>query len=137
MALAMLPWLCAATQVRAAPCDAPAPIVFPRGGFAAQVTGASPRGTAECWTLEARAGQHLYAQVQSPGNNVVFQIYLPGSGIIEGSPTPGSRPLHKSGSEGKDARSFSGELPETGAYLFVLGAQWGGSEYKLQVKVTK
>jgi hypothetical protein len=87
--------------------------------------------------LEARAGQQLHAQVKSPGGNVVFQIYRPGSGIIAGTPTPGSQPLDKSVSEGKDARFFSGKLPETGVYLFVLGARWGGSEYNLRVKVTK
>src|SRR5215471_63238 len=135
--LAMAASLCGATLARAAPCDAPTPIVFAPGTDSAEVRGASPRGTPDCWTLQARAGQHLSAQVQSPGNNVVFQIYRPGSTIIEGAPTPESKPLHKSVSEGKDARSFSGKLPETGAYLFVLGARWGGSEYKFQVKVTK
>ena len=108
-----------------------------RGASAAEVTGASPRGTPECWTLQAHSGQHLSARVTSPGDNVVFQIYRPGSAITEGAPAPGSKPLDPSVSEGKDARAFSGKLPETGAYLFVLGPKWGGSEYKLQVEVTK
>jgi hypothetical protein len=134
---AALQVLYAVQLAHAAPCDAPAPIVFAHGAVAAEVTGATPRGIQECWTLEARAGQHLYAQVKSPGDNVVFQIYRPGSGMIEGTPTPGSKPLDNSVSEGKDARFFSGKLPETGAYLFVLGPRWGSSEYKLQVKITK
>jgi hypothetical protein len=136
-ALATLLLLCTTIHVRAAPCDAPVPIVFARGAVAAEVTGASPRGTPECWTLEARAGQHLSAQVRSTGNDVVFQIFRPGSTYKQGAPAPGSAPLDKSVSEGKDARSFSGKLPQTGKYLFVLGSKWGGGEYKLQVKVTK
>ena len=135
--LATLLVLCATIHVRAAPCDAPAPIAFAPGAVAAEVTGASPRGTPECWTLEARAGQHLSAQVRSAGNDVVLQIYRPRSTYKEGEPAPGSEPLDKSVSEGKDARSFSGKLPQTGKYLFVVGSKWGGGEYKLQVKVTK
>jgi len=137
VALATLLLLFTATQARAGACNAPAPIVFARGASAAEVTGASPRGTPECWTLQAHSGQHLSARVTSPGDNVVFQIYRPGSAITEGAPAPGSKPLDPSVSEGKDARAFSGKLPETGAYLFVLGPKWGGSEYKLQVEVTK
>jgi hypothetical protein len=135
-ALSTLLLLCAAPSAPAASCEVRAAIVFARGASAAQVTGAVPRGTRACWTLKAHAGQHLSARVESLGDNAVFQIYLPGSAIIAGEPSPGSKPLDNTVIEGKDARSFSGKLPQTGEYLFVVGATWGGSEYKLEVRVT-
>jgi hypothetical protein len=63
----------------------------PQGTPANEVTGASPRGTRECWTLRAGAGQLLSGAVESPSDNVVFQIYRLGCTHI-GAALAGPRP---------------------------------------------
>jgi hypothetical protein len=125
--------LCSVADSIAATCDAPAPITFQRGAFAAEVTGGVPRGLPDCWTVHARAGQRITARVGSLEHNVVFQIYQPGwKTTPDGAPTGRTLP---GAAEGQDAATFSGALPETGAYLFVLGTTRGGGEYRLRVEI--
>lgn len=126
----MLLWV--TVDSSAATCDAPAPITFRRGAFAAEVTGGVPRGLPDCWTVQVRADQRVSARVVSPEHNVVFQIYRPGWTTAEGAPV--GRTL-AGASEGQDAFAFSGILPETGTYLFVLGTTRGGGEYRLRVEI--
>lgn len=130
LAVLMLLWM--TVDLSAATCDAPAPITFLRGAFAAEVAGGVPRGLPDCWTVQARAGQRVSAQVTSSEHNVVFQIYRPGWTAAEGEPAGQTLP---GAGEGQDASVFSGILPETGTYLIVLGTTRGGGEYKLRVEV--
>ncbi|MGH6844072.1 MAG: hypothetical protein ACRECU_04995 [Methylocella sp.] len=131
-ALATLLLLWVTVDSSAATCDAPAPVTFRPGAFAADVTGGVPRGLADCWTVQARAGQRVSAKVTSPEHNVVFQIYQPGWTTAEGAPAGQTLP---GAGEGQDASVFSGILPETGTYLFVLGTTRGGGDYRLRVKI--
>lgn len=122
--------------VAAGPCDAPAPIRFASGTSSAEITGGVPRGERDCLQLRARAGQHMTATVESPEKNVVFQIYRPrwkvsrseDAFVFDGEALQGT-------AETADASSWSGRLPESGSYLFVLGTTRGGGEYRLHVIV--
>lgn len=131
-ALAALLMLGMTVDASAAACDAPAPITFQRGAYAAEVTGGVPLGLRDCWTVQARAGQRMSTQVTSPEHNVVFQIYQPGwtfSDDMQKEETlPGT-------AEGDDASVFSGVLTKSGTFLFVVGTTRGGGEYKLRVEV--
>ncbi|MEO8713752.1 MAG: hypothetical protein ABI369_01930 [Acetobacteraceae bacterium] len=126
----MLPWMLTCAQ--AAPCTAPVPIVFARGAAAAEATGGVPRGSPECWIVRARAGQRLSARVESPERNVVVQIYRPGWTIEQGAPRGSTLP---GAGEGQDATAVAARLPESGAYLVVLGTTRGSGAYDLRVEI--
>ena len=78
----------------------------------------------------------MTATVESPEKNVVFQIYRPGwkIGRSEDGFAFQGEALQGAG-EIADAASWSGRLPESGSYLFVLGTTRGGGEYRLQVEI--
>ncbi len=131
----ILTLLCgAATGAPAPDCASPAPMTFAPGRFAAELTGGLPRGQPACWTLRARAGQHLLARITSPEHNAVFQIYEPGWRTGGADAVASGRALPGTG-EGQDATEFSGSLPVSGIYLFVLGTTRGGGESRLHVMV--
>lgn len=112
------------------------PIRFARGTSGAEVTGAVVRGERALFSLEARAGQTLTARITAPEGNAVFQIWRPGAvprqqdgmAVIDGTALPGA-------AEGEDARSWSGKLPASGAYLIVVGGTRGNAEFRLSVTV--
>jgi hypothetical protein len=121
----------------AAPCNAPASIRFAAGENAAVVAGGIARGELACFTINARQGQYMViSHPAQPDSNVVMQIYRPpwtivrsADGIsVRGRALPGA-------AEGEDAKSWAGKLPETGRYLLVLGASWGGADYHLHVEI--
>src|SRR5215471_639768 len=120
----------------AGPCDAPKPIRFAAGARAAELTGGVARGELACFTITARKGQSMAISPARQATDVVMQIYQPPWTIVpspdgirvQGRPLPGA-------AEGEDATSWAGKLPETGRYLLVVGASWGGVEYHLRVEI--
>ena len=120
----------------AASCDVPKSIRFAPGANAAEVTGGIARGELACFTMTARKGQSMVISPAQHTTDVVMQIYQPPWTIVpspdgirvQGRPLPGA-------AEGEDATSWAGKAPETGRYLLVLGASWGGVEYHLRVEI--
>ena len=132
--LVLLAW---SSTAGAAPCDAPRPIRFAAAANTAEVTGGIARGELACFTIPARQGQSMVISHPAEHDSaVIMQIYLPpwtivrtSDGIrVRGRALPGA-------AEGEDATSWAGTLPETGRYLLVLGASWGGVEYHLRVEI--
>lgn len=129
-------WLLAAGAAYAAPCDAPRPIHVVPGTNSAEAHGGIARGELDCLTIAARAGQGVRVTIASVEDNVVLQLYRPawtmtqqdGAFTIAGTTLPGAE-------EGTDARSWSGVLPASGAYLMVLGTTRGGGEYRLKLEI--
>jgi hypothetical protein len=67
----------------------------------------------------------------------VFQIYPPGAQAEHrdyGVEIAGAKAL-PGAEEGADAKSWSGVLPETGAYLVVVGPTYGNATYTLSVAI--
>ncbi|HEY6431836.1 MAG TPA: hypothetical protein VIZ17_07605 [Acetobacteraceae bacterium] len=96
-----------------------------------------PRGTRDCFTIEARAGQNL--SIAHPGRgdtNIVIQLYRPPWRVRDGDDglDVAGRALPGAG-EGADATHWSGRLPASGAYLLVIGTSWGGGEYRLRIAI--
>lgn len=137
--------LAAALLCALAPAPAPAlgqaepqvqPIRFARGSSGAEVSGTVVRGERALFSLEARAGQTLTARITAPEGNAVFQLWHPGAvprqqdgmAMVEGTALPGA-------GEGEDARSWSGRLPASGAYLIVVGGTRGNAQFRLSVAV--
>ncbi len=126
--------LCASAPVLAEPQVQP--IRFARGASGAEVQGAVVRGERALFSLEARAGQTLTARITAPEDNAVFQIWHPGAvprqqdgmAMVDGTALPGA-------GEGEDARSWSGRLPASGAYLIVVGGTRGNAAFRLSVTV--
>lgn len=94
-----------------------------------------PRGDRDCFTIAARAGQRLsISQPSRAETNIVVQLYQPPWHIrraedsieFAGRALPGA-------AEGADATRWSGVLPRGGSYLLVVGASWGGGEYRLRL----
>jgi hypothetical protein len=125
-----------ANPLWAASCDAPRPIVFSAAHTSAELSGGIARGELECLTIAARGGQHMSVAVTSPEDNAVLQIWAPGwtlrhtedGYIVKGEALPGTE-------EGVDARSWSGQLPRNGRYLFVVGMTRGGGDFTLRVEI--
>jgi hypothetical protein len=126
--------LCAMAPAQAEPQVQP--IRFARGSSGAEVAGAVVRGERALFSLEARAGQTLTARITAPEGNAVFQVWHPGAvprqqdgmATVEGTALPGA-------GEGDDARSWSGTLPASGAYLIVVGGTRGNATFRLSVTV--
>lgn len=112
------------------------PIRFSPGSFGSEVQGSVVRGEQALYSLSAQAGQTLTARIIADEGNAVFQLYAPGARprrddgmlVVKGAALPGA-------GEGEDARSWTGRLPETGAYLFVVGGTRGNASYRLHVTV--
>lgn len=111
-------------------------IRFQPGASGAVVSGAVIRGERSLYALDARSGQRLTLSISSAEDNAVFQVYRPGAraerrdyGVqVLGATLPGA-------GEGEDARTWSGVLPDTGAYLVVVGPTRGNATYKLSVTI--
>ena len=97
---------------------------FPRGSKSTVIAGAVVRGDQDKYMVGARAGQQMRVSISSVEDNAVFQIYRPGS----------KRTLDGAG-ETDDARSWSGQLPDSGNYVIVVGGTRGNAEYKLSVGI--
>lgn len=128
--------LAAAGPAEAA-CNKPAPIHFAAGASGADLGGGVLRGDRDCYSLGARAGQHLaVTQTPGPDDNIVFQIYRPGWKIthdadgldVAGAMLPGA------GDE-DDAAKWSGSLPVNGVYLLVIGTSRGNGGYSVHVEI--
>ena len=111
-------------------------IRFDHGTSNGAVQGSVARGERALYSLSARAGQTLTAHITAVEANAVFQLYPPGArpvqrdGMLEvdGSALPGA-------ADGEDARSWQGQLPASGTYLFVVGGTRGIASYRLSVTV--
>jgi hypothetical protein len=101
----------------------PAPIRFPPGESGTTVAGAIARGEVARYVLRARAGQRMTLRADSAEANAVFQVLAP-----NGKALPGT-------AEADAARDWAGDLPETGAYVIVVGATRGGAEFRLSVAI--
>lgn len=135
-ALAVAAWLGASPGTGTAEPVEPTPIRFAPGASSAEVRGAVIRGERALYTLEARAGQRLTLRVAAPEGNAAFQLYAPGArpqtrdfGVeIDGRALPGA-------GEGEDATRWTGTLPQSGAYLLVVGPTRGNASYRLTVTI--
>ncbi len=137
--LATLVSLAGAAQAEG--CRRPQPVRFERGASTAELVGAIPRGERDCYTITARAGQHL--SVTQPGRqagrdegNVVMQLFAPHWRVVRTADgaAVGGRTLPGAGI-GEDAPSWTGQLDASGTYLLVLGTTRGGGEYRVRVMV--
>ena len=113
-----------ASQPAWAGCDRPAPVRFPAGAFATDLSGGVARGEGQTLSVTQR---------KSPENNIVFQIYQPGWKITPGPDLSGD--ALKGAADGDDARAWSGKLPAKGNYLLVVGTTRGGGEYNLRIEI--
>jgi hypothetical protein len=135
LALSVATIACSTTG-HAAPCEAPQPIRFAVGAFAATVSGGIARGEVACRTIWARLGQLMSVHVSSVEDNTVVQIYRPGWTIIRkdgGFEVSGAAVAGLA--EGSDVKSWAGHLPKSGTYLVVLGTTRGGADYQLHVEI--
>lgn len=131
--------LAASTLAAAIPAfaaDAPRRIHFRAGSHSATVSGAVIRGERDLYTLRAKAGQTMTVRVTATERNAVVQIYRPGASARRDRRgwTVRGRALRGAGAM-NDARRWSGRLPATGAYLFVVGPTRGNATYRLTVTV--
>jgi hypothetical protein len=132
--IALAAWLGAPAWAKGA--EAVEPIRFARGASSAEVRGAVTRGERALYGLEARAGQRMSVRIAAPESNAAFQIYAPGArpemrefGLeVAGRALPGV-------GEGDDAKRWTGMLPQSGAYLLVVGATRGNATYRLTIEV--
>ena len=99
-------------------------IKFARGASTATVKGAVVRGDRDRYYLGASKGQTMSVKITSEEDNAVFQIYLPGE----------EKALKGAGDE-DDATNWSGELPENGEYVIVVGGTRGNATYTLKVSI--
>ena len=130
-------WALLLSPAAFAACDKPVPVRFPAGANATSLDGGIHRGERDCFTLGARAEQRLTVAQRDHGEgNIVFQLYRPGWKIVPTPDGPDVRGKALPGAgEGDDAPSWSGSLPESGAYLLVIGTTRGGGEYRLRVEI--
>jgi hypothetical protein len=123
-----------ADHARAA--EAIKPIQFSRGASSAEVKGAVIRGERALYSFVARGGQHASLRISALEDNAIFQLYAPGAkpemrdSVLEilGDALPGA-------AEGEDAVRWEGALPDSGAYLLVVGPTRGNAEYRLTVTI--
>jgi hypothetical protein len=112
-------------------------IRFERGASSKDITGAVIRGERSVYSIDARSGQRLSVTISAAEANAVFQIYPPGAQAEHrdyGVEIAGAKAL-PGAEEGADAKSWSGVLPETGAYLVVVGPTYGNATYTLSVAI--
>ena len=99
-------------------------IRFARGASSTTVKGAVVRGDQDRYYVGAKKGQTMSLRISSLESNAVFQVYSPG----EAQTLPGA-------GEGDDATNWSGELPEDGEYVIVVGGTRGNATYNLKVSI--
>lgn len=99
-------------------------IRFARGASSTTVKGAVVRGDQDRYYVGAQKGQTMSLRISSLESNAVFQVYSPG----EAQTLPGA-------GEGDDATNWSGELPEDGEYVIVVGGTRGNATYNLRVSI--
>jgi hypothetical protein len=103
---------------------------------ALQVEGAVIRGERALYSFKARAGQHASLRISALEDNAVFQLYAPGAKPetrdfvlkVRGKALPGA-------AEGEDAVQWGGALPDSGAYLLVVGPTRGNAQYRLTITI--
>ena len=121
---------------RAWSAQAVEPIRFARGASSAEVRGAVVRGERALYSIEARGGQRMSVRIAALERNAVFQVYAPGAKVetndsvveVAGEALPGA-------GEGDDATRWTGVLPQTGAYILVVGPTRGNATYRLTVSI--
>ena len=96
---------------------------FARGRTTATLKNSVVRGTADRYTLGARAGQKMSVSITTVERNAVFTINTPDGGTLEGA------------GEGQDATNWSGELPASGDYVIEVGGTRGNATYTLKVSI--
>ena len=96
---------------------------FAKGKHSATVSGSVVRGDRETYILGARSGQTMTAKITSLEKNAVFQIQNPDGEYLDGA------------SEGDDAMTWSGPLPDNGDYEITVGGTRGNTTYKLTVTI--
>ena len=114
----------------------PVEIRFDRGASSKAISASVIRGERSLYSIGARVGQRLTLSISSVEDNAVFQVYAPGAqpkradyGVeISGTALPGA-------AEGQDAKSWSGILPQSGAYLIAVGPTRGNATYTLTVTI--
>ena len=134
--IALLVLLAGLLPARAAD-PVPTPIRFAGGASSATVEGAAIRGELELYSLEARAGQTMTVSITSLENNAVFQIWQPGARVARDRDnliTVTGQALPRAG-ETDDAMRWTGTLPASGRYLFVVGGTRGNASFRLQVAI--
>lgn len=117
----------------AAGCDRPTPLRFAPGSVGAVVEGGVPRGTPDCWTLNARAGQLMEARITSTENNAVLSLYPPGWRLRRDH--AGGVQVEGKAMTAPDSSGTRLTLPSSGDYLLVIGTTRGGADYRLGVAI--
>lgn len=125
-----------AAAIPALAAEAPKTIRFKPGSHSATMSGAVIRGDRDLYTLRAKAGQSMTVRVTAVEKNAAFSIYQPRAVVrltpdgwkVRGQALPGA-------GETDDAERWSGTLPATGTYLFVVGPTRGNATYRLTVTV--
>ncbi len=105
-------------RAEAAPsCISPTSIRFRHGTTSATVSGTVERADYACYTLSARAGQHLDALVRSAEQNVVLIAYKPGYAVRQGADGPDVSGATLAGAgEQDEATAVHSTLDRTGTY---------------------
>lgn len=93
-------------------------IQFKKGTNSAEIKGGVARGTVNTYLIKAKQGQKMNIKIQSPENNAVFNIINPKTKTIV-----------------KEAKSWSGELSQTGDYEIAVGTERGGASYTMSVSI--
>ena len=96
---------------------------FARGRTTATLKNSVVRGTRDRYTVGARAGQKMTVSITSVERNAVFTIYAPSNDTLKGT------------DENREARSWSGNLPESGDYVIEVGGTRGNAAYTLKLSV--
>jgi hypothetical protein len=112
-------------------------IRFDPGASSKDISGAVIRGERSLYSIGARGGQRLSVSIAAAEDNAVFQIYPPGAQAEHrdyGAEIVGAKAL-VGAAEGEDAKTWSGILPATGAYLIVVGPTRGNATYTLKVAI--
>ncbi len=101
------------------------PIQFRKGEQSSLVVGSLTRAEKRRYILNARAQQNMTVKITSPDNNAVMAIYLPSR--------RDALPLADSVN---NATTWTGSLPESGNYLFVVNSKNGTpTDYSLEVEI--
>ncbi len=101
------------------------PIQFRKGEQSSIVVGSLMRAEKRRYTLNARAQQKMTVKLTSPDNSAVVAIYL-----------PSRRDALPLADAINNATTWTGSLPESGNYLFVVSSKTGmPTDYSLEVEI--